>query len=309
MELSNFYEKKWEEYPLKKRIKFRLESWGTSLGFSLLELLGPRYAPQFCGYLLKKIGPYFSLSKVVMRNIARSMPDKSGDEIAEIIQKVWENFGYLIGEYPFIQKFDTLDENKLILEGWEEYYESRAQKDKAVIFFSCHTGNWEYISKVAEDRNVYPYRIFKAPSNPLVFRLFMKRVPSEQEQYLLPANKTAVVKCMRALKNGEPVALLTDQKAYIGLDIPFFNRDAPTHSLIADIALKNNVDILPCRTIRLKDGRFKVILESPLIYEKDEDIKQTKINLLTAMNQKIESWVTEYPEQWFWLHKRWRKDD
>ncbi len=309
MELSNFYDKKWEDYSLKKRIKFRLEALGVCAGFSLLQLMGPRHAPQICSSILGKIGPHLSLSKMAMRNIARSMPHKSGDEIEYILKQVWANFGRILGEYPFIQDFDTLDENKLVLEGWEENYINRPNPEKGFIFFSIHTGNWEYISKVAEDRGVYPHRIFRAPSNPLVFPFFMKRVTKEQEKYLLPANKTAIIKCMRALKKGECVALLTDQKSYKGINVPFFGRKALTSPLIADIALKNNVDILPCRTIRLDDGRFKVILEKPLTYEKSEDSKIARMNLLKAMNKKIESWIEEYPEQWFWLHRRWTKYD
>ncbi len=309
MELSDFYDRKWEDYPLKKRIKFRLEALGVRLGFSLLQLMGKNKAPVICGSILSWLGPYLPLSKMAMRNIARSMVDKTGDEIEEIIREAWRNFGYMIGEFPFIQEFDTLDEKKVILEGWEENYVNRANPEKGFIFFSAHTGNWEYISKVAEDRGVYPHRIFRAPSNPLVFPFFMKRVTKQQEKYLLPANKTAVIKCMRALKKGEPIALLTDQKAYKGVDVPFFGRNALTSPLIADIAIKNDVDILPARTIRLADGRFKVILEAPLAYEKAEDNEVTRMNLLKAMNKKIETWVSEYPEQWFWLHKRWSKYD
>ncbi len=309
MEISDFYQKEWKDYAFRKRFKFRLEALGVHVGFSLLKLMGPKYAPKICGSILAKVGPLLPLSKVIMRNIVRSMPHKKGDEVEFIIKETWRNFGYVIGEFPFIQDFNTLDEKNVILEGWEENYETRSNENKAVIFFSCHTGNWEYISKLAEDRGVYPYRVFRAPSNPLIFPLFMSRVKKKQKEYLLPANKTALIKCMRALKNGKPVALLTDQKSYTGIEIPFFKRKALTSPFIADIAIKNNVDILPCRTIRLADGRFKVILESPLTYEKDENVQKTRISLLHAMNKKIESWVREYPEQWFWLHKRWGNQD
>lgn len=309
MEISKFYKKSWKDYSLKERIKFRLEAIGAYLGFYFLRLLGAKRAPKFCGVVLSFVGPCFPVSKAMMRNIARAMPQKDGTEVEHIIKEVWRNFGLMIGEFPFIQDFDTLDDNKVILEGWEENYNKRPDKSKSVIFFSCHTGNWEYISKVAEDRNVFPYRVFKAPSNPLVFPLFMKRVKPEQEQYLLPANKTAIIKCMRALRHGGDVALLVDQKTKHGAKIPFFGRIAPTNSFIAELATKNNVDILPCRTIRLKNGKLKVVVEEPMEYKHSEDINETKNDILVAMNEKIETWVREYPEQWFWLHKRWSRKD
>lgn len=309
MEISKFYQQGWKDYPIKQRIKFRIEAFGAYSGFYFLKLLGPKYAPKFCSSVLSFIGPHLSVSRPMMRNIARSMPKKRGTEVETIMKGVWHNFGLMIGEFPFIQDFDTLDNNKVILEGWDEYFINRPNKDKGVIFFSCHTGNWEYISKVAEDRGVYPYRVFKAPSNPLVLPLFMKRVKAEEEEYLLPANKTAIIKCMRALRSGNVVALLTDQKTKGGEKVPFFGRIAPTNGFIADLAIKNNVDILPCRTIRLDDDRLKVIVEPPLQYAKAEDSAHTKMNILRAMNNKIESWVREYPAQWFWLHKRWSRKD
>lgn len=309
MEISKFYQRDWKDYPFKQRIKFRLEAFGAYSGFYLLKLLGPKYAPKFCSSVLSLFGPYLSVSRPMMRNIVRSMPKKKGVDIERIIKDVWHNFGLMIGEFPFIQDFDTLNKDKVILEGWDENFINRPNKDKGVVFFSCHTGNWEYISKVAEDRGVYPYRVFKAPSNPLVFPLFMKRVKEAEEEYLLPADKTAIIKCMRALRSGGVVALLTDQKTKGGENIPFFGRIAPTNGFTADLAIRNNVDILPCRTIRLQDGRLKVIVEPPLQYNISENIADTKIHILRAMNNKIESWVREYPGQWFWLHKRWSRKD
>lgn len=309
MEISKFYKQSWKDYPFKQRLKFRLEAFGAYCGFYFLKLLGPKYAPKFCSSVLSFIGPHLPVSRPMMRNIARAMPARKGPDVERIIKGVWHNFGLMIGEFPFIQNFDTLDKSKVILEGWDEYFINRPNKDKGVIFFSCHTGNWEYISKVAEDRGIYPYRVFKAPSNPLVLPLFMKRVKAAEEEYLLPADKTAIIKCMRALRSGGVVALLTDQKTKGGEKIPFFGRIAATNGFIADLAIKNNVDILPCRTIRLDDGRLKVIVEPTLQYNDTENKTQTKINILTAMNRKIESWVREYPDQWFWLHKRWSRKD
>ncbi|MFV0430749.1 MAG: hypothetical protein ACK5MJ_01055 [Alphaproteobacteria bacterium] len=305
MKISSFYKRDWKDYPLKKRIRFRLEAIGIAIGFALLRMIGVKNSSRFCSYLLSKLGPFFPISQVMERNISLAMPEKTADEVQKIGKNVWKNFGLMIGEYPFIQDFDTHDKSKVILEGWEEYFENKPNPSKGTLFFSCHTGNWEYISKVAEDRDVYPYRIFKAPSNPLVLPFFMKRVKADEEEYLLPADKIAVIKCIKALKKGGVVALLTDQKMHEGTAVPFFGRMAPTNGLLADLAAKLDVDILPCRTIRLDDGRLKVVVEPSLSYEESNNIEETKMNILIAMNNKIESWVREYPEQWFWLHKRW----
>ncbi len=102
---------------------------------------------------------------------------------------------------------------------------------------------------------------------------------------------------------------MVDQKITGGLDIPFFHKNALTSPSPAKLALKYKLPLIPARIIR-KNKKFQFefrvdnIIEPSVNYKNDD---QTIIKITQKINKIIESWVTEYPEQWFWVHDRWKR--
>ncbi len=159
--IDPYYQKKWHDYPLKRRLSFHLEYIGARIGYGILQLLGSTKAPKFCAFLLSSVGRYLPVTAMAKRNIARCFPNKSPDEVTQIAIGAWKNFGHIIGSYPFIQQFDTLDEAKLTLKGWDEHMVPLIEQKRPIFMFSAHIGNWELISKAAEDRGLLPHRLYK----------------------------------------------------------------------------------------------------------------------------------------------------
>lgn len=308
--IDPYYKKTWQQYPLKQRIRFRLEYLGSIIGFCILKCLGKKLAPRLCASVLSTIGRFLPITSMAKRNIAQCFPNKTSEQIDAIALGVWKNFGRVIGTYPFIQRFDTFDENQLILKGWDENLAPLIEQKKPILMFSAHIGNWEIISKAAEDRGLLPHRLYRPPSNPLVYNLFRDvRVTKDHQHLLHPAGKKGLFSVFKALKNKESIAVLADQRHKGGEMIPFFNRLAPTNDVIADLAIKTQAVIVPCHSRYLDDGRIELIVEKPLDYSEFTEPKQQKIAILTLINGRIESWIKENPEQWFWLHRRWSRSD
>ncbi len=308
--IDPYYKKPWQQYPLQQRLIFRLEALGAIVGFWILKCLGKKLALKASTFILGTTGRFLPITSMVKRNIARCFPDKTPKEIDAIALGVWKNFGRVIGTYPFIQNFDTLDENQLVLKGWEENLVPLIEQKQPILMFSAHIGNWEIISKAAEDRGLFPHRLYRPPSNPLVYNLFRDaRVIKEHQHLLHPAGKKGLFSVFKALKNKESVAVLADQRHQSGEMIPFFDRLAPTNDIIANLAIKTQARIVPCHSRYLNDELIELVVEPPLDYSDFTEYQEQKIAILTLINQQIEAWVNDDPEQWFWLHRRWSKGD
>jgi Kdo2-lipid IVA lauroyltransferase/acyltransferase len=115
-------------------------------------------------------------------------------------------------------------------------------------------------------------------------------------------------KIIEVIKSGGFVIILADQKITEGERVKFFHDDAVTTTSIARIALKYDILLIPARVIRLgKLFKFRTELEKPLVIQKTTDINFDIISLTREINRKLESWITQYPAQWFWVHNRWKK--
>ena len=115
-------------------------------------------------------------------------------------------------------------------------------------------------------------------------------------------------KLITALKNKEFVVIMADQKVSDGEPIKFFHDDAFTTTSIAKIALKYNVPLVPGCIFRInKEFKFLLQIEKPLEFDETNSLNSESSKLTLKINQIIERWVSENPEQWFWVHNRWKK--
>jgi KDO2-lipid IV(A) lauroyltransferase len=124
---------------------------------------------------------------------------------------------------------------------------------------------------------------------------------------LIPSGFDAPIRLARVLERGGHVAMLVDQHEFRGVDVTFFGRTCKANPLIAQLARHTNCSVRGIRAIRLPDGNsFWGELTDPLDLPRDAkgevDIQGT-MQLITSI---IEGWVREHPEQWLWLHRRWR---
>jgi KDO2-lipid IV(A) lauroyltransferase len=99
--------------------------------------------------------------------------------------------------------------------------------------------------------------------------------------------------------------MLVDQKLNDGIPVPFFGRDAMTAPALAILALRFDCSVVPIRMVRLNGARFRMISEPPLPLPKTGNAEADRRTLMIAVNQVVERWIREHPEQWLWVHRRW----
>ena len=110
------------------------------------------------------------------------------------------------------------------------------------------------------------------------------------------------------MREGTHFGAMMDQKLNEGVAVPFFGHDAMTATAPIDMALRCGGPIVPVRCIRLPDSHFRVEISPPIEFAITGDRKTDVLAALVEINKIIENWIREYPEQWFWLHRRWPKE-
>ena len=108
------------------------------------------------------------------------------------------------------------------------------------------------------------------------------------------------------LRKGQVMCLLVDQQLREGMAVPFFGQPAQTSISHVKLAIKKRVPLMYMRTRRLSGSRFRVSISAPIDLPKTDD-EATVLAVATQINDSLESWIRETPEQWFWPHRRWGK--
>lgn len=244
-----------------------------------------------------------SKNKIAMHNLQKCFPNKTNAECRAILKGMWTHFGRIIGEFAHLPKMM----NRVEFTGQDFFHQAKLDGIGG-FFFSGHLGNWELFSLIAHHAQMSLHPIYRAANNPWAEKwLYQKRKASDV--VLIPKGIVGAKKMVELIKKGEHVALLCDQKLREGIDVPFFNHPAKTAPAIAVMALKFNVPIYPVRTERLKGAHYRVdffpALEMPRFEDKQKNIEAVMIQV----NQFLETWIMEHPEQWLWIHHRWDKKE
>lgn len=292
-----------------KKIKHTIEAGVVFLLFTALRQFSLDTASAIGGWMARAIGPFLSVHKTAGTNLSRAFPDMSETDKHRILTKMWDNLGRVAAELAHIPKGQI--QKRIKISGAEHM---PAHGIPAFIF-SGHIGNWELFAPMA---NLYgrPLTIvYREANNPMVDGMVAK-IRSDYCFNIIPKGRQGAPKIIRAIKNNELISMLVDQKMNDGIPIPFFGEDVMTAPAIAELALRYDAPIIPSRIVRTgsKEGKnwgahFEIIVYPPLKYEKTGDKTQDIQNIMLAINRMLESWIREHPEQWFWVHKRWPKED
>ena len=240
--------------------------------------------------------------KVVTENLQKSFPDKSATEIDKIRRDFYRYFCDLS-----LESIKTLSISPTTLKKHFRHDDiSRLERyfrdGQSVILVMGHLGNWELQGAAAAAIIKSPVTVAATKqSNPYINRFITQRRNELGMQ--VAGSKGARRLLLKALKNHEAIALVADQNA--GRDavfVDFFGKLAATQPGPAQLALKYKAPIIVAATIRTGPGKFKIIHQEVEIEDDDT------VESLTQRHVKIlEGFIRQYPEQYFWLHRRWKR--
>jgi KDO2-lipid IV(A) lauroyltransferase len=285
------------------RLSYRLQAWGAAFGFGVFGLLPIDWASAAGGALARHIGPLLGISNRARRNIRQAFPELPDPVVARIIAGMWDNLGRVVAEYPHLRKIRVFDPAGRVETHGFEHIDRAVAAGRRMIIFSGHVANWEIGMLAAVQYGISVAQIYRAANNPLVNEM-ITRFRGEGGE-LIPKGTVAARRAIAMLRRGAHLTMLADQKMNDGIPVPFFGRPAMTAPALAALALRFDCDLLPARVERLRGACFRLTVFPPLPLPRSDDHHADVATLMTRVNQTLEGWVRDRPEQWFWLHRRW----
>jgi Kdo2-lipid IVA lauroyltransferase/acyltransferase len=274
----------------------------------LLQMLPTTKAIDFVDRMARRIGPMTSRHKLAMENLRRAYPEKTEAEREDIARDMWGNMARLAAEYVFLDDLFDYDPNAgntgiVEVSGTDIFLELR-DNPRPFIVFTAHTGNFELLPIAASAFDLDVTALFRPPNNRYVAERVMKARQSRMGK-LVASNSGAAWTLARTLEEGGAVGMLVDQKFHKGVTTQFFGLPVKTNPLLAKLQRQYDCEVYPARSIRLPNGRFRLEIEPAVTIPKDANGNVDVAATAQMLNDKVESWVREYPGQWQWFHDRW----
>jgi len=279
---------------------------------SAIKRMDRKRTANFAGAFMRKVGPLFKEHRIGREQLRLAFPEKSGAEIETILGGVWDNLGRIAIEFAHLDEFcvegfgrQTPDVITYPPES-KERYDWITKSGKATIGFAAHLANWELPGVGAKLIGVKSAVLYRRPNIGAVSDVIIKlREPLMGE--LIPTGLDAPVKLARLLQSGVHVGMLADQHYSKGVEVTFFGRPCLANPLIAMLARQTELPIYGMRVVRKPDGNsFWGEVSDPVEPARDANGRVEIKGTMQAITTVIEGWIRQNPEQWLWLHRRWR---
>ncbi|MDD3324236.1 MAG: lysophospholipid acyltransferase family protein [Sulfurospirillaceae bacterium] len=279
-------------------------------------LLFTRFIPKslvynFCKLVAKIFFKYNKRrSSLTLKNIRLAYPEKNDDEVLFLAKKSYESIAITLAEI-LLMLTDRIDFDAMV-ENTQEALEQIAQhinKPQGTIILTAHFSNWELAAHFLA-KNGYPMvGIGRRGNNKFIEERLTAPFRAKYGNQMIYKD-SAGTKMIKCLKSGGQLGILADQKAsgVSSIKVKFFNQEADTFNSVAVLKLKYNPTILPIFVARQPSGKYKIIIKEPISYTAEElnDEKERIEKMTQKYNDVIEEAIRAYPEQWFWMHNRWR---
>jgi KDO2-lipid IV(A) lauroyltransferase len=278
----------------------------------LLRLFDPDKLADFSGWVARTIGPWLPEHKIGRDNLTAAFPEKSPQEIDAILRGVWDNLGRMGAEFAHLDRLWDWDpahpehcERIVITPQQIDRYMQLANDGKPALVFAAHLANWEIPAICAATYQMDSAVLYRRPNNARLDR-WLHETRDASMGTLIATGLDAPVRVAEALERGAHVGILVDQYYVRGVDVTFFGRRTKANPLIARLARHFDCPIYGTRVIRLPGHRLRPELSEEIKPARDADGKIDIAGTMQIITDVVEGWVREYPEQWLWLHRRWR---
>lgn len=254
------------------------------------------------GLLMSKI--LKKRQRLIVDNLSRAFPEKSDVEIQSIARQNWKNLGRTALE--FVRSQDYLTPSAAARVQWEgvEQVEAAFEKQRGVIMISFHFTNWEILGMLFQQRYKRMMAIARPIKNPFVESWIQRK--RTQGGMKITLHREAVKASLRWLNAKNLVGILVDQNLYQGgVFVNFFGRPAATTTLPALLTIRTGAPVFITYTLR-DAGTFRAIFKQ-VVFPNVDDEERRVIVYTQTINNGLEQIIRRHPENWFWIHNRWKR--
>ncbi len=289
-----------------KKIKFS-HRFEFLLFYSLAVLIriAPRSLAYFFGRKLGLLWAFVSRKRfhTAFQNLSFAFPEYSDAQKRKIIYKCFQNLALNGVDLFLLDLYSKSEFEKLFTIEGKENLEKALQMQQSNIFMTAHLGFWE------SGAFVFPYfglevnPVTKTIKNPLIDDYIIRQRTFMGNEVI--DKKNAIRKMLKTIQAKKSIGILIDQHIHKeeAVYVPFFGRNAYTSPVIINLATKKGLPFVPIFCYREPNNRFKIVIHPPIVFKEYND---GGVNNTIAVNQIIENAIRISPEQWMWIHRRWR---
>lgn len=245
--------------------------------------------------------------KVALKNLQHAFGnEKTERELLQIVHLNYRHFGRVMMEFARIPLLTRKNILKEIPVYNQEILTQALKQNKGVLVLSGHFGNWEYLAAAVAQIGPPLYAVFKEQKN-LAVDALIKKYRMDLGLLPLKVKGGAAKGILLALRNKAKVLIVLDQDAGgKGKFVEFLGRPASTTKGPAQIFIKHKIPVVMAFGVRSKKGGIRIFLEKFPAPETFSNNEQGIIKFIQEYNARLERYIHKYPEQWFWLHRRWK---
>lgn len=269
--------------------------------FMIFRLIGYKNSSNLGAKITSFLGPMFRKKTLILKNLNRAFPNEEIDNEKKI-KKIWENYGRILSDYIYLKDFRNGRKNNYINVEGREILNSIKNKKTPVVFVSGHFNNFELMAMEIEKNDIKVAAIYR-PLNNLFLNPMMENI---RKKYVckrqIKKGISGTREILKLFKNGVSIALMIDQRVSEGKKIKFFNHEAYTTTIPAQLIKKFGCDVIPVHIERNKRYHFNIKFFEPISFDKNKNIMQVTLEL----NKILEKMILKNPDQWIWTHNRWK---
>jgi Kdo2-lipid IVA lauroyltransferase/acyltransferase len=270
--------------------------------FLIFKIIGLKNSSSLSGKLFKIIGPFFRSSYLINENIKKALPTVSLDKITKIKNEMWDNYGRIFAEYMFIREFREDESNKNITIDGQEILNKIRDKGTPVVFISGHFSNFELMAMQIEKSGINLSAIYRPLNNIFLNKLMEKIRKNFICKKQIKKGMSGIRELIKLHKKNYSTALMIDQRVTEGIKSSFFNQDAFTTTIPAQLVKKFSIPVVPIYIERFNEIKFKITVYEPINFTEDSSVKI----ITDRLNKILEKMILKKPEQWIWSHNRWK---
>jgi len=285
-----------------KYIKYFIQFLFAILSYVIFKILGPSLSSKLSGKIFKLIGPFFRPKNIIHTNIKRGIPNISSEKLDRITSLMWNNYGNVFAEFMFLKNFRYGNLSSKIQVDGQDILDEIKKTNKQVVFISGHFCNFELMAMYLEKTGINLATIYR-PLNNFFLNGFMERIRTKYIcKYQIKKGVGGLKKLINLKKKNFSTALMIDQRVSEGILSNFFNQEALTTTIPAQLVKKFNIPVVPVYIERIGYLNFKITINKPINFQNKTSIK----NITDDLNKILEAMILNKPEQWIWSHNRWK---
>ena len=285
-----------------KKIFYFFQSVFIYLFYLLSKIIGLKLSRMFFSLIFRMVGNLFKSKNIVLDNLERIKPGLSKSDKEIIINNMWSNYGKTFIEYIYLSSFQKKT-NHISIKN-KKVIDEIVKENTPVVFVSGHFANYELMSMELTRANIKLATIYR-PLNNIFLNPFMEYLrKSFVCKNQIKKGLNGVKESLEYMKQGYSIALMVDQRVSEGPRIGFFNGEAHTTTLPAQLSSRFNCKIVPIYISRNKNDKFEMEILDPISILENE--KKNKELIMKKVNKIIEKLILRDPSQWILTHNRWK---